>query len=75
VHRELGAGAELFLVELERALPPGYHARRILAFRERYQTDDVIAAMAHAQQYGVFEYHASERSQRSQRSAGSTSTC
>jgi hypothetical protein len=63
VYRELGDGADLFLVELERALPrsAGYHARRILAFRERYQTDDVIAAMAHAQQYGAFEYHAIER--------------
>jgi len=63
VYRELGDGADRFLVELERALPrsAGYHARRILAFRERYQTDDVIAAMAHAQQYGAFEYHAIER--------------
>ncbi len=63
VYRELGDGADLFLAELERALPrsAGYHARRILAFRERYQTDDVIAAMAHAQQYGAVEYHAIER--------------
>lgn len=63
VYRELGDGADLFLAELERALPrsAGYHARRILAFRERYQTDDVIAAMAHAQHYGAFEYHAIER--------------
>ena len=63
VYRELGDGAERFLTELERALPrsAGYHARRILAFRERYQTDDVIAAMAHAQQYGAVEYHAIER--------------
>lgn len=63
VYRELGDGADLFLAELERALPrsAGYHARRILAFRERYQTGDVIAAMAHAQQYGALEYHAIER--------------
>jgi hypothetical protein len=32
-----------------------------LAFRERYQTDDVLAAMNHASQYGAFEYHAIER--------------
>jgi hypothetical protein len=63
VYRELGDGADLFLVELERALPrsAGYHARRILAFRERYQTGDMIAAMVHAQHYGAFEYHAIER--------------
>jgi hypothetical protein len=32
-----------------------------LAFRERYQTDDVVAAMDHARQYGAFDYHAIER--------------
>jgi hypothetical protein len=60
VYRDLGDGADQFLAELERALPrsAGYHARQILALRERYQTDDVLAAMAHAQQYGAFEYHA-----------------
>lgn len=63
VYSELGDGADQFLAELERALPrsAGYHARQILAFRERYQTGDVIAAMVHAQQYGAFEYHAIER--------------
>jgi hypothetical protein len=63
VYRELGDGADDFLVSLERAQPrsAAYHARHILAFRERYQTDDVLAAMAHARQYGAFEYRAVER--------------
>ena len=60
---ELGDGAEDFLVSLERAQPrsAAYHARHILAFRERYQTGDVLAAMNHARQYGAFEYRAIER--------------
>jgi len=60
---ELGDGADDFLVALERAQPrsAAYHARQILAFRERYQTGDVLAAMDHARQYGAFEYHAIER--------------
>jgi hypothetical protein len=63
VYRELGDGANEFLVALERAQPrsAAYHARHILAFRERYQTDDVLAAMDHARQYGAFDYHAIER--------------
>ncbi|HWN67033.1 MAG TPA: IS21 family transposase [Haliangium sp.] len=62
-YRELGDGADDFLAALERAQPrsAAYHARRILAFRERYQTGDVLAAMDHARQYGAFEHHAIER--------------
>lgn len=62
-YRELGAGAGDFLVALERAQPrsAAYHARQILAFRERYRTGDVVAAIDHARQYGAFEYHAIER--------------
>jgi hypothetical protein len=62
-YRELGDGADDFLTALERAQPrsAAYHARRILAFRERYQTGDVLAAMDHARQYGAFEHHAIER--------------
>lgn len=60
---EIGDAADRFLVGLERAQPrsAAYHARRILALRERYQTDDVLAAMDHALQYGAFEHHAIER--------------
>jgi hypothetical protein len=62
-YRELGDGADDFLAALEQAQPrsAAYHARRILAFRERYQTGDVLVAMAHARRYGAFEYHAIER--------------
>ncbi len=62
-YRELGDGGDDFLAALEQAQPrsAAYHARRILAFRERYQTGDVLAAMAHARRYGAFEYHAIER--------------
>lgn len=60
---ELGTGAGDFLAALERAQPrsAAYHARQILAFRERYQTKDVLAAIDHARQYGAFAYHAIER--------------
>jgi transposase len=59
----LGDGADEFLRALEHAQPrsAAYHARQILAVRERYRTDDVLAAMVHARQYGAFEYHAIER--------------
>jgi hypothetical protein len=59
MHRVSGRASPSSASALPRSA--GYHARRILAFRERYQTGDVIAAMAHAQQYGAFEYHAIER--------------
>jgi len=60
---EIGDAADRFLVGLERAQPrsAAYHARRILALREGYQTDDVVAAMDHALQCGTFEHHAIER--------------
>lgn len=60
---DLGAGAGDFLAALERAQPrsAAYHARQILALRERYQTSDVLAAIDHARQYGAFAYHAIER--------------
>lgn len=62
-YRDLGDGGDDFLAALERAQPrsAAYHARQILAFRERYQTDDVVAAMDHARQYGAFDYRAIER--------------
>jgi len=62
-YHHIGDGADDFLAALERAQPrsAAYHARHILAFRERYQTDDVLAAMDHARQYGAFEYRAIER--------------
>lgn len=38
-----------------------YHARRILLLRERYATDDLCAALHHAQQYGALEHKSVER--------------
>jgi transposase len=39
----------------------GYHARQILLLRERYSTDDIGAALAHARSFGAFECRAIER--------------
>ena len=36
----------------------GYHARRILALRERYDTVDLLPALAHAEAFGAFEQFA-----------------
>jgi len=36
----------------------GYHARRILALRERYDTSDLLPALAHAEAFGAFEQFA-----------------
>jgi transposase len=39
----------------------GYHARHILVLRERYATQDLCAALAHARSFGAFEHQAIER--------------
>jgi transposase len=39
----------------------GYHARQILVLRERYATQDLCAALAHARSFGAFEHQAIER--------------
>ena len=57
----LGAAAAHFLAAMEKALPAkqaGYHARRILALRERYDTVDLLPALAHAEAFGAFEQFA-----------------
>lgn len=61
--QELGPQAEGFLRGLEAQKPrsAGYHARYILALRERYATSDVLAALAHAQAFGAFSHDAIER--------------
>jgi transposase len=55
--------AAAFLASLERALPrsAGYHARQVLALRERWGTDELVDALAHAQAFGAFEHGAIER--------------
>jgi transposase len=55
------AGA--FLAALTKAQPrsAGYHARKVLALRERWGTDDLLAALEHALEYGALEHQAIER--------------
>lgn len=56
----LGEPAAHFLAAMERAQPrlATFHARRILALREGYDTVDLIAALAHAEAFGAFEHRA-----------------
>jgi transposase len=60
-YQGLGEPAAHFLSAMEKALPPkqaGFHARRILALRERYDTADLLPALAHAEAFGAFEQFA-----------------
>lgn len=59
----LGAQAPEFLAALEQAQPrsAGYHARKILALREAWGTQDVVKAMVHALAYGALSHEAVER--------------
>ena len=60
-YQGLGEPAARFLSAMEKALPSkqaGYHARRILALRERYDTLDLLPALAHAESFGAFEQFA-----------------
>ena len=56
----LGEPAAHFLAAMEKAQPrlAGFHARRILALRERYDTVDLIPALVHAEAFGAFEHGA-----------------
>ncbi len=60
---DLGDRAPAFLVALEKHQPrsAGYHARKILALREGYDTTDLTEALAHALAYGALEHTAIER--------------
>ena len=55
--------AAAFLAGLERVEPrsAGYHARKILALRERWSTTELVAALEHALAYGALEHQAVER--------------
>jgi hypothetical protein len=59
----LGDEAKEFLAALEKAehRVAGYHARRILALRESYDSEDLLQALAHAARYGALEHGAVER--------------
>ena len=60
---DLGAAAPAFLAALEQREPrsAGYHARKVLALREGYDTADLLKALAHALAYGALEHLAVER--------------
>lgn len=60
---DLGEDAGLFFAGLQSAQgrQAGYHARLILALRERFATADLCAALRHARSFGAFEHHAIER--------------
>jgi transposase len=60
---DIGHEAARFLVGLSAAQPrsAAYHARQILALRERYATADLLLALEHATRFGAFEHRAVER--------------
>ncbi len=59
----LGEEARRFLSSLELALPrsAAYQARQILWLRARYQSEDLLRALAHALRFGAFEHQSVER--------------
>jgi len=60
---DLGEPAAEFLLALEKHQPrsAGYHARKVLALREGYDTADLLKALSHALAYGAIEHAAVER--------------
>lgn len=60
---DLGEGASAYLGALEKhqARSAAYHARKVLALREGYDTTALLAALAHARAYGALEHTAVER--------------
>jgi len=60
---DLGDPAAAFLEALEKHKhrAAGYHARRVLALREGYDTADLLAALSHALTFGALEHTAVER--------------
>jgi transposase len=60
---DLGDAGPAFLAALEKHQPrsAGYHARKVLALREGYDTGDLLKALSHALAYGALEHAAVER--------------
>lgn len=60
---DLGGPATAFLAALEKHQPrsAGYHARKVLALREGYDTSDLLKALSHALAYGAIDHAAVER--------------
>ena len=61
--RDLGDPASAFLDALEKREPrsAAYHARKVLALREGYDTADLLKAFSHALCYGALEHGCVER--------------
>ena len=61
--KRMGEGAAAFFRLMSLGVPRawGYQARQILLLRERYATDDIDHALAHAASFGALEYRAVER--------------
>ena len=61
--KDLGDPAAAFLAALEKRAPrsAGYHARKVLALREGYDTADLLKALSHALSYGALEHDCVER--------------
>lgn len=59
----MGERAAEFLTALESAQPrsAGYHARKVLALRHQWSTDEVGRALEHALSYGALDHQAVER--------------
>ncbi len=60
---DLGDVAAAFLAGLEKhqQRSAGYHARKVLALRESYDTADLLGALSHALAYGALEHATVER--------------
>ena len=62
VYRDMGAQADEFLAGLINAQrAAAYHARVILTLRERYTTEALVKALAHARKYQAFDHRAVEK--------------
>lgn len=60
---DLGEDALLFFEGTLLAQPrsAAYHGRRVLLLRERFGSDDLVKALAHAKSFGAFDYRSVER--------------
>jgi hypothetical protein len=55
-------GAEFFSrLEAQKPRSAGYHARQILVLRQRFHTDEVLKALAHALRFNALDHAAVER--------------
>jgi len=60
IYQSLGV-ADFLAGLVETQSSAAYHARKILALRDQYSTDDLVRALAHAQKYQAFDHPSVER--------------